>query len=122
MARTTSQAWLLEAGGCRSRLTLGDCPQGHPDDVAVFARVRLGRLTPAPVEQRLGGGHARSWRRILGAGDASQHLDAHLGVSRASERKLGGILFRGKCLGVGPPPPVGAGTSVSGAATITRII
>ena len=44
---------------------LGDCPRGHPDGVAVFARVRLGRLTPAPVEQSLGGGHPRSWRRIL---------------------------------------------------------
>ena len=48
---------------------------------AVIAYVGLKRFTPATVEQRSDSGHARCWRCILGAGDASQDLDAHLGVS-----------------------------------------
>ena len=49
--------------------------------VAVITNVSLKRFAPATVEQRSDSGHARCWRCILGASDASQDLDAHLGVS-----------------------------------------
>jgi hypothetical protein len=64
-------------------------PDGDADVLVALARVRLCGLAPASVEQRAGGRHARCRRRILGAGDARQDLDAHLGVS------------------MGLPPPVG---------------
>jgi hypothetical protein len=51
------------------------------DVATILAAVRLGRFTPAPVEQQGDGLNARCWRRILGAGDACQDLDAHFGVT-----------------------------------------
>jgi len=47
-----------EAGRCRSRLTLGDCSEDHPD-LAVLVGVGLWRATPSSVEQDGCSLHAR---------------------------------------------------------------
>ena len=60
---------------------ISDMPDNDPKvAAAVITYVRLNRFAPASVEQRGDGGHPCCWRRILGARDASQHLDAHFGV------------------------------------------
>ena len=50
-------------------------PDCYLDVLVVLARVRLGGLAPAPVEQGLRGGHARSVGCAV-SGDARQCLDA----------------------------------------------
>ena len=77
---------------------------------------------PQPRSSKMPAAHARGrWRSLL-ADDAGEHLDAELGVPRASDRKSVGIFFRGKGLRGGPTPSCWRRHRVSGAATITRII
>jgi hypothetical protein len=64
--------------------------------VAAIASVSLKRFAPAPVEQRSDSGHARCWRRILGARDASQYLDAHLRVRTRQRAQIGWDFLAGQ--------------------------
>jgi len=62
-------------------------PNGDADVLVVLARVRLGGLAPASIEQRLSGGHTgRRWGG-LGAADACQRADGQRGLCpRQSDR------------------------------------
>ena len=79
------------------------------DVTTILAAVDFRRTSPAPVEQRSDSGHARCWRRILGAGDACQDLDAHFGVStrQRAQKNWAEFSFGAMACGVGLPPPVG---------------
>jgi hypothetical protein len=105
---------------------LGDINDSTDNDLnaAALTNVRLKRFAPTPVEQRSDSGHARCWRRTLGAGDASQDPDAHRGVSTrqwSADRLV--FSFGATTYGVGLPPPVGAGIKsafASGAARMPK--
>ena len=76
-----SQCFMLDQHWLGFRQDINDLPDDDLNAaVAVLTYVRPNRFAPATVEQRCDGGHARCWRCILGARDASQHLDAHFGV------------------------------------------
>jgi hypothetical protein len=88
--KTLSLVIMLDQQWLGFRHNISDMADNDPNAAVVaIASVRLKRLAPAPVEQRGDGGHASGWRRILGARNASQHLDTHFGVRARQRAQIG---------------------------------
>jgi hypothetical protein len=97
---------------------LGDLPEYDPNVAAVLARVRLWRAAPAAIQQDACRRYARPVTRLWPTTPASTLMHGAV-CPRASERKSGGILFRGRWA---TPLLLAAGMNrrvASGAATIT---
>jgi hypothetical protein len=61
-------------------VALNNIPDCYSDGLAILARVRLRWLAPAPVKQRLGGGHTGRRGGGPGAADTCQRADGQRGL------------------------------------------
>jgi hypothetical protein len=77
---------------------INDLADDDLNAATVLAVVDLRRTSPTPIEQRSDSGHAHCWRRILGARNASQHLDAHFGVRTRERAQIGWDFLSGQML------------------------